>query len=361
MVQPEIKIIRCPNCSSKNIKKAGVRSGKLLTFQKYKCKSCQKIFTLQALTKNKTYPTKVILNSLSYYNLGHTQIEIVKIISKRFRIKPTQKTISNWLNEYKPLTPFFRLRNRVKKLYNPGTIVEKHPLTHNNLSYKFQYHRAKLDLLFRDKLYNNKFSDLTKFEQPLRRYLHKIPTKDFPHHIFEKKEPSQEDLSRSSQLKFKILPLLKHSKYNLANKLASLALNLATTNKQRHQVIQDFMLINDSTTIATEIPVYLTKYDISYLKNKGFKLNLEGQITPITGHIDILQARNNLIHILDYKPEAQKINPINQLIIYALALASRTKLAIKDFKCAWFDENNYFEFFPLLAVLEPKKQAKKRI
>lgn len=40
----------------------------------------------------------------------------------------------------------------------------------------------------------------------------------------------------------------------------------------------------------------------------------------------------------------------------ALALASRTKLAVKDFKCAWFDSNNYYEFFPLHAVYELKKR-----
>jgi hypothetical protein len=63
-----------------------------------------------------------------------------------------------------------------------------------------------------------------------------------------------------------------------------------------------------------------------------------------------LQIRNGLIHILDYKPEAGKVNAVNQLTIYALALASRTKLAVKDFKCAWFDGKSYFEFFPLHAV-----------
>ncbi|MEO0202979.1 MAG: PD-(D/E)XK nuclease family protein [candidate division WOR-3 bacterium] len=82
------------------------------------------------------------------------------------------------------------------------------------------------------------------------------------------------------------------------------------------------MLINDSTTMACEVPVYLTNFDF------------ENYRTPITGHIDILQIRNGLIHILDYKPNAEKVNAINQLTIYALALASRTKLAVKDFKCA---------------------------
>ena len=63
-----------------------------------------------------------------------------------------------------------------------------------------------------------------------------------------------------------------------------------------------------------------------------------------------MQVRNGLTHILDYKPCADKIVPIEQLTIYALALASRTKLALSNFKAAWFDDNNYYEFFPLHAV-----------
>jgi hypothetical protein len=45
-----------------------------------------------------------------------------------------------------------------------------------------------------------------------------------------------------------------------------------------------------------------------------------------------------------------KINLTNQPAISALALASKTKLAVKDFKAAGFDERNYFEFFPLHVV-----------
>src|SRR3989338_1564134 len=156
---------------------------------------------------------------------------------------------------------------------------------------------------------------------------------------------------RASQIKFNHLRINQIKKQNQANQLAKLALNLASTNNDRHQSVQDFMLINDSTTIAAEVPVYLTNWDVGYYRNQnGFIFPLDAYTTPITGHIDILQIRNGLLHILDYKPEAEKQNPTEQLTIYALALASRTKLALKDFKCAWFDENYYFEFFPLHAM-----------
>jgi hypothetical protein len=39
-----------------------------------------------------------------------------------------------------------------------------------------------------------------------------------------------------------------------------------------------------------------------------------------------------------------------QTTIYALALARRTQLPLKMFKCAWFDEKDYFEFYPLQGV-----------
>ena len=111
-------------------------------------------------------------------------------------------------------------------------------------------------------------------------------------------------------------------------------------------------MTNDSTTIAAEVPIYLTHDDLLYFSSRNFNLDPKDFKTPITGHIDILQIRNGLIHILDYKPEAEKEKPIHQLTIYALALASKTKLPLTLFKCAWFDENDYYEFFPLHVVKE---------
>jgi hypothetical protein len=67
------------------------------------------------------------------------------------------------------------------------------------------------------------------------------------------------------------------------------------------------------------------------------------------------------VHILDYKPGAdtgKKKNSITQLTIYALALSRLTGLRLYDFKCAWFDEDNYFEFFPLHVVYKLRQRGK---
>ena len=73
------------------------------------------------------------------------------------------------------------------------------------------------------------------------------------------------------------------------------------------------------------------------------------------GHIDIVQIRNGKIHILDYKPRAKKEKPIDQLTIYALALSRLTGLKLYHFKCAWFDDSDYFEFYPLEVVYKKIK------
>jgi hypothetical protein len=104
-------------------------------------------------------------------------------------------------------------------------------------------------------------------------------------------------------------------------------------------------------------PCCSLRNDIGYYRSLGFDLDFESDV--ITGHIDFLQIRNGHIHILDYKPEARKETHAHvQLTIYALALARRIGLPLKVFKCGWFDEKDYFEFFPLQGVY--KGDDKKR-
>ncbi len=94
------------------------------------------------------------------------------------------------------------------------------------------------------------------------------------------------------------------------------------------------MLINDSSTVACEVPVWL------------FEKNLNASIC---GHIDILQIRNGLVYVLDFKPDAafenvQKV--ASQLFFYASGLSFRTGIRLENFRCAWFDDRVYYEFSP---------------
>jgi len=61
---------------------------------------------------------------------------------------------------------------------------------------------------------------------------------------------------------------------------------------------------------------------------------------------------------MDFKPSAAKAKPIEQLTIYALALSRLAGLRLHSFKCAWFDEDDYFEFFPLHVVYKKKRKPR---
>src|SRR3989338_10130087 len=121
------KII-CPECSSKSTIKKGIRINQQQTIQQYKCKNCSNIFTRQPI-KKKTYPIQIILKSISLYNLGYSQSQIQKLI--KTTPKPSQKTISNWISEFKIITTFNRLRKEAKVQFSPENTIEQYEFLHN--------------------------------------------------------------------------------------------------------------------------------------------------------------------------------------------------------------------------------------
>jgi ATP-dependent exoDNAse (exonuclease V) beta subunit len=332
----------CPQCSCKRTTRKGKRRNRLQTLQVFQCTECLHRFTGEP-GKNKTYPLKLILDAISTFNLGHSMTDTQGLLRKRFHRNVPERTINSWLTEYRPLTTYSRLRASGRTLFGPETVIRSHTFHHQQV-YRFQVHRAKLKLLTQPGAHpgthaNNEFA-------PLSTYLASVETQ-FPHDLFQATE------HRSSKFPAEIHPPVTR-KENHATRLAALALPTAPNNKKRHETLQRFMLINDSVTVAVEVPVFLTQEDIDYYRGCGFDLELESRV--ITGHIDFLQIRNGHIHILDYKPDARKETHAHvQLTIYALALARRTGLPLKFFKCGWFDEKDYFEFFPLQGVYKHRE------
>lgn len=71
----------------------------------------------------------------------------------------------------------------------------------------------------------------------------------------------------------------------------------------------------------------------------------------------MIQIRNNLVYILDYKPEASKDRKATwQLYHYACALSFRAKVPIEAMRCTWFDEESYYEYNPSEANVTPIKK-----
>jgi hypothetical protein len=336
-----------------------VRKNSRRQIQIYWCKDCARHFSFLAGLKGVKYPPRVIARALCIYNLGHSQEQTARRIGAEFRIAVPRRTISEWILGYRSITTFHRLRSAAIQRFGQSMLKER-TLEHLQ-NYQYKVHLAKLALTadavprhVAAKVKSYLFGVFDGFPDTLFRD-DDIPVLE--EQIATAEKAAKPPVMRSSTSDFETLPLSRIAKQNLANDLAAMGLLLARKNKDRHPSIQDFMLANDSCTIACEVPVYLTADEIGYYKSKGFFVTLPEPQKPITGHIDIVQARNGFIHLLDYKPKARTIDPVNQLVVYALALASRTRLPVKVFKCAWFDEKDYFEFFPLQAIKAKSTEA----
>lgn len=347
-ITEEQNITSCPFCQGRELIKKGQRQKKYEATQVYYCKNCDKKFT-PGITKHKTFPLRLILESVTLYNRLNTFEETAKKVSERYGIPVSFQNISNWLRDFKEHLSFQRMREFIEKKYDKRNLLVESQLFHDQI-YHFKYHRAKTDLILSEHFKHYKFKPLQDFLE--------LVVAECPHQIFkesQKRASEYRDIFNLDQVK--ITP-----KTNTAIKNTNFVLQAVANNKLRHEILQEFMLVNDSVTVAAEVPVLLDKDDVLHYKNSLnfiMPISLEDD-EIITGHIDILQIRNGMIHILDYKPSAKKQKPIEQLTLYALALSRLTTLRLFHFKCAWFDEEDYFEFYPLHVVYKKKKKKWKR-
>ena len=361
----------CPYCESKNFVKRGTRKNVHQVVQLYLCKNpdCGKTFTAQDV-KGKHFPLNVVIEGMSYYNLGCTFEETCVLLKRKFGVNPEPATLSAWVEEYKGLCRFERLRPYATKMYKPKDMVEVVSMAHRQL-YRFRYHRAKTRLMLEE--FGNR--NLRR----LKEYLDAVSS-ETPHQYFA--EGGRMSDVRS---KFDTADMIVKSKTNYANRLAAFVLQATPDNKARHEAVQRFFLANDSVTVATEVPVYIRREDIEHMERvlkfkvvgdegfvfKGKKEDMGPGSTReatsaqrrlprlLTGHIDLVQIRNGQVYILDYKPGASKERPIEQLTWYALALSRLTGLRLFEFTCAWFDEKDYYQFYPLHVVKKLQTKAKK--
>jgi hypothetical protein len=279
----------------------------------------------------KTHPLRLILDGVTVFNLGYSLSEAVQKIKSKHGYKIPPSTLASWMSEHRELTTYSRLRPQVLNKVSPAQTIRSTKLYHRQV-YSFAYHRPKLALL-RESQQHKRFA-------PLAEFLERVPY-DCPHDLFR-------ESSRASQIPTFVDRdhLIVVEKENFATRTAALVVPTVGDNRLRHEALQRFMLANDSVTVAVEIPIWLTPADIDALEvEHSIRLLPQGQ-RFLTGHIDFLQIRNGAVHILDYKPDTRTNKPIAQLTLYALALTRLAGLRLFDIKCAWFNEDQYCEFFP---------------
>ncbi len=334
---------RCPYCQSRDLVRKGVRKKKLEPVQLWRCNSCRRVFTPQTLP-GKTFPPRVILDAITHFNQGFTAEESCRLVKTRHGETVSPKTLTGWVAEHRDLCSYSRLRSAGRRLFSANQIIRSVKLYHRQV-YQFSIHRAKLALLVGASSPNQRFARVGEYLENMLRHC--------PHELFGEN-------SRASQAKrkFDLAEVMISEKQNFATRKAQLVLPTVKDTRLRHEALQRFMLVNDSVTVATEVPIYLLPEDVAHMERSlGFHIPLDiGQ--ALTGHIDFLQIRNGAVHILDYKPDARSNRPSEQVTLYALAMSRLTGLRLYDFKCAWFNEEVYCEFFPLHVVYKLRPQEK---
>jgi transposase-like protein len=298
----------CPYCGGKRTIRKGVRRNKYGDVQLYYCHYCKKKFT-PLVNKHRSFPLRVILDALTLYNRLYTMEEAAAAVTEKYGLGVSRQTVRNWVDGFEGYLPFLRLHPAVARRFERNKLLLETRLFHG-LVYGFKYHCAKTDLILERGAAGNAF-------RPLQTFLENVPHA-CPHALF------REERSRISTYKgrFDLDGVMITPRQNAAVKNVRFVLQAVANNKLRHETLQDFMLVNDSVTVAAEVPVMLAAEDCAAFRELGWHVPFtlaRGEV--ITGHIDVLQIRYGMIHILDYKPAAKKIKPIEQLTIYALALS----------------------------------------
>jgi len=302
--------MRCRKCQTKNTIKAGKRESKHGKIQRYYCKDCKKYFTEKKQSYTQ-YPLNVIMYTLEQYNKGHSVKEAKNRVGKKYPYSPPTRTIYSWIHRYKPILTFLKLRKNYK--IEPSTLTTTHNYKHQQI-YPFKYHHLKLNIH-------------SKQRPELRRYINWL----------ERSLDRKMFLSgpRCSSLKIEHNTSVKQ-KDNISPELTRLGLNSQpkNTKKSPHQTVQDFFLINDSSTICTELPVFINPKETS--------LDID---EPITGHIDLIQIRYDNLYILDYKPNLNRPERhASQLALYKEAIQRRTSIPEDKIHTAVFNKHSYYEF-----------------
>lgn len=203
-------------------------------------------------------------------------------------------------------------------------VIKNCSFDHKGGYYFYRVHNAKLN-----NLCNGSFSKLKK-------YLEYV-FENCPHEYFNKGP-------RSSSLRFNFGFDKIEIKEHEVSKLTRLGLkNYNDRYKTSHSKVQVFMLENDNSTVATEIPIWIKQEEL-FNFNHFFKSN-----SPLTGHIDILRVEDNKIWVWDYKPNAKDEKYADvQVYFYALMLSKRSGISLDKFRCGYFDEKKAYMFKPKL-------------
>ncbi len=163
-----------------------------------------------------------------------------------------------------------RLREEGRRRFPPEQTVRSIKLYHRQV-YRYAFHRPKLEFV--------RESDEHRRFAPVANFLESI-TLVCPHDLFR----SEDAGGRASQAQPAFADasnIIVNRKENAATRAAALIIPTVGNNRERHERLQQFMLANDSVTLAVEVPIWLTEDHVAALEDKhGIEL------VPRIGNVD---------------------------------------------------------------------------
>jgi hypothetical protein len=291
------------------MKRSGTRLTRKGPVQKLTCSSCKKSWTNDP-SPGTHYPLKLILHSLSLFNIGHPVPFIKREMGKRYHTKIPESTIYTWARRYSDVLTFLRLRNRYD--LDPVSLIMTKELHHQQV-FPFRYHSLKLNIS-------------TKLHPGLKRYIGWVIS-SLPDGMF-----MEGPRASTFKLETDLEPLLIDDR---VPSLCKLALERSSHPDSAHTSVEDFFLTNDDLTVCTELPVFLNPSELPGL----------GLRKPLTGHIDIVQVRTDGVWVLDYKPNLSDPKKYSsQMFLYREALHRRTSIPRDRISIAAFNEHGFCRF-----------------
>ncbi len=99
LILEPIVITGCPFCHSQNIKKAGVRHNKSGDLQRYECKDCSKLFSINLGFEKMKHNPRAITAAMQLYFSGESLRSTQRSL-KLIGTEVSHQTIANWIAKY---------------------------------------------------------------------------------------------------------------------------------------------------------------------------------------------------------------------------------------------------------------------
>ena len=211
-------------------------------------------------------------------------------------------------------------------------MIETTSFLHGRNAYHYRTHTEKMSALLKDSF------------AALGTHLKRLHT-NCPN------EPFAEDPRASQQRFHHRIKLEKHSQHaRCKGTLKGLELN-SERYKTPHSKVCCWMLENDKSTFAIEVPVW------TEIQEVGVPLNPPDSGRWLSGHIDALAIENGVLWIWDFKPHADReVWAVGQLTLYARMLSYQTGIPMSQIMCGYFDSEECYTFAPSLSSFSAAKE-----